>query len=69
MSALVGHERGLTGDGIYFVRLNLRDLFLWPQYYCMVEHILQKLVAIQWIKELIACYSRAKGLSVCSQMY
>jgi len=57
MSAVVGHEHGLTGDGIYFGRLNLWDLFIWPHNYCMVEDILQKLVAIQWAKKLIACYS------------
>ena len=44
-------------------------LFLWPQYYCMVQDILQKLVAIECVKKLITCYSLAKGLLVCSKMY
>lgn len=68
-SAIVGQVCGLTGDGIYFGRLILWDLFFWPQYYCMLQDVLQKLVAFEWVKKLIACYSQVRGLSVCSQMY
>jgi len=59
MSAVVGHECGLTGNGIYFGRLNLWDISLWPHYYCMVQDILQKLVAFEWFEVLL----------VHSQMY
>jgi hypothetical protein len=45
------------------------DRFLCPQYYSMVQDILQKLVALEWVKKLIVCYSLAKGILVCSQMY
>jgi len=49
MSAVVGHECGLTGDGIYFGRLNLWDLFLWPHYYCIVQDIIQKFWYWYWV--------------------